>query len=278
MCVQRMETLVITITPPIKPEHNLLLKALPDDVRQRLLPYLELVYMPRGKTIHETGEKLRYAYFPTDAIVALLNTTESGACAEVSMVGNEGVVGVSIFMGGHAILSRAVVQQGGSMYRLLSKRLNDEFDRHGELLALLLRYTWTLMIQVGQTAICNRYHTIDQQLCRLMLQSVDRLRCDEIMITQEHVAAMLGVRRESITEAVGRMKQLGLIQCHRGKVKVIDRPGIEARCCECYAVIRAESDHVLHDHPQASYLSSRVGAHLRSGGLEIDHLRAYARR
>ncbi|MFA5631102.1 MAG: Crp/Fnr family transcriptional regulator [Porticoccaceae bacterium] len=266
------------MTAPTASEHNLLLNALPDDARQRLLPYLELVYVPRGKTIHEAGEKLRYAYFPIDAIVALLNTTEVGVSTEISMVGNEGMVGVSIFTGGHATLSRAVVQQGGNMYRLLSKRLTDEFDRHGDLLALLLRYTWTLMIQVGQTAMCNRYHTIDQQLCRLVLQSLDRLRGDELMITQEHIAAMLGVRRESITEAVGRMKQLGLIQCHRGKVKVLNRPGIEARCCECYAVITTECDHVLRESRQVGYPVPGVGVHLCSGGLEVKYPHTYARR
>ena len=226
-------------------EHNLLLKALSGDARERLFPYLELVKVSRNKVLHEAGEKLRYAYFPTDAIAAIVNTTENGASTEVSMVGREGMIGIAIFMGGQVTPSRAVVQQAGSMYRLLARRLHDEFNRHGEMLALLLRYTQTLMNQTAQTAMCNRHHRIDQQLCRLMLQSLDRLSTDELMITQEHIAAMLGVRRESITEAVGRMKELGLIQCHRGKVKVLDRGGIENRSCECYSVMRKECNRLI---------------------------------
>lgn len=219
-------------------EHNLLLKALPDGARERLLPYLELVEVPRNKVIHNAGEKLRYAYFPVDAIVAIMNTTESGASSEVSIVGREGVVGIAIFMGGQTSSSCSVVLQAGRMYRLLARRLHDEFDRHGELLALLLRYTQGLMHQTAQTAICNRYHRIDQQLCRLILQSLDRIFTDELAITQEHIAAMLGVRRESVTEAAGRMRELGLIQCRRGMVKVIDRGGIEKLSCECYSIMQ----------------------------------------
>lgn len=228
-----------------RPQQNYLLSALTADSRSRLFPHLELVYLPRGKVLHDGGGLLRYTYFPTDAIVAILAIIESGASMEVSMVGNEGMVGTAIFMGGEAIPRQTVVQNAGHAYRLTALRLKDEFDRHGEMLTLLLRYTQALITQTAQTAMCNRHHSIDQQLCRMLLQSLDRLPGNELHVTQEQIAAMLGVRRESVTEAVGKIKKLGLIECRRGKVYVLDRPEIEQRCCECYDVVRGETLRLL---------------------------------
>lgn len=232
-------------------QQNHLLAALPAEAQNRLGPSLELVHLRRGEVIHDIGEPIRHAYFPTDSIVAMLAILENGACSEVCMVGNEGVVGIAAYLGGDAIPRQAVVQNAGYAYRLPEKILHREFTRHDEMLHLLLRYTQALITQTAQTAMCNRHHSIDQQLCRLLLQSLDRLPGNELTITQETIANMLGVRRESITEAAGRMKALGLIECRRGRVKVIDRPGIEQRCCECYAVVRKESMRLL---PYASTL------------------------
>ena len=226
-------------------QQNHLLAAIPPDSKSRLLPYLELVELPQGKVLHEMGETVRHAFFPIDAIVAILAVLENGDCTEVAMVGNEGVVGISAFMGGEAIPRQAVVRSPGYAYRLPSKWLNREFSRHGEMLVLLLRYTQALITQTAQTAICNRHHSIDQQLCRVLLQSLDRLNGDELAITHETIATMLGVRRESVTEAAGKMKQLGLIECRRGRLKILDRPGLEKLCCECYDVVRKETDRLL---------------------------------
>lgn len=226
-------------------QQNHLLAAIPPDSKSRLLPHLELVELTQGKVLHEMGETVRYAFFPIDAIVAILAVLENGDCTEVAMVGNEGVVGISAFMGGEAIPRQAVVRSPGYAYRLQSKWLNREFSRHGEMLVLLLRYTQALITQTAQTAICNRHHSIDQQLCRVLLQSLDRLGGNEIAITHETIANMLGVRRESVTEAAGKLKQLGLIECRRGKLTILDRPGVEKLCCECYDVVRRETDRLL---------------------------------
>lgn len=233
----------------LRPEQNNLLSALSVDVRERLFPYLEEAPMPLGKVLYESGDKMRHVYFPTDSIVSLLYVMENGASAEISVVGNEGLVGISLFMGGESTSSRAVVQSGGSAYRLRGQRLVDEFHRHGELMTLVLRYTQALITQMAQTAVCNRHHSIDQQLCRWLLLSLDRLASDELTMTQELIANMLGVRREGVTEAAGKLQKLGIIEYRRGHIKVIDRPALEQRSCECYAVVKRESDRLLRPSP-----------------------------
>ena len=237
-----------TTTSP-SPLQNHLLAALPTEVMERLLPWLELVPMPLGKVMYESGDTLRHVYFPTNCIVSLLYVMESGASAEISVVGNEGLVGVSLFMGGESTPSRAVVQSAGSAYRLLGQRLKDEFNRHGELLLLMLRYTQSLITQMAQTAVCNRHHSIDQQLCRWLLLSLDRLDGPELTMTQELIANMLGVRREGVTEAAGKLQKLGVIEYNRGHIKVLDRHKIERLSCECYAVVKRESDRLLPYKP-----------------------------
>lgn len=232
-----------------RPERNHLLDALPDAVRQRLFPRLERVPLPLGKVLYESGDAMRYAYFPIDSIVSLLYVLEDGASAEISVVGNEGIVGVALFMGGHSMPSRAVVQSAGSAYRLAGPVLMEEFNRHGELLVLLLRYTQALLTQMAQTAVCNRHHSIDQQLCRWLLLSVDRLDGPALQMTQELIANMLGVRREGVTEAAGKLQKQGLIEYSRGHITVLDRQGLEARCCECYSVVKQEYDRLLHYVP-----------------------------
>ena len=233
------------------PERNHLLDALPDAVRQRLFPKLERVPLPLGKVLYESGDAMRYAYFPTDSIVSLLYVLEDGASAEISVVGNEGIVGVALFMGGASTPSRAVVQSAGWAYRLAGPVLMEEFNRHGDLLMLLLRYTQALLTQMAQTAVCNRHHSIDQQLCRWLLLSVDRLDGPVLQMTQELIANMLGVRREGVTAAAGKLQKQGLIEYSRGHITVLDRPGLEARCCECYAVVKQEYDRLLHYVPSS---------------------------
>ena len=233
------------------PERNHLLDALPDAVRQRLFPKLERVPLPLGKVLYESGDAMRYAYFPTDSIVSLLYVLEDGASAEISVVGNEGIVGVALFMGGTSTPSRAVVQSAGWAYRLAGPVLMEEFNRHGDLLLLLLRYTQALLTQMAQTAVCNRHHSIDQQLCRWLLLSVDRLDGPVLQMTQELIANMLGVRREGVTEAAGKLQKQGLIEYSRGHITVLDRPGLESRCCECYAVVKQEYDRLLHYVPSS---------------------------
>lgn len=201
--------------------------------------------MPLGKVLYEPGDKMRYVYFPTDSIVSLLYVMESGASAEISVVGNEGLVGISLFMGGESTSSRAVVQSGGHGYRMPGQQLVDEFNRHGQLMALVLRYTQALITQMAQTAVCNRHHSIDQQLCRWLLLSLDRLPTNHLIMTQELIANMLGVRREGVTEAAGRLQRLGVIEYRRGHIEVIDRPKLEKLSCECYAVVKRESDRLL---------------------------------
>ncbi|MDP9141397.1 MAG: Crp/Fnr family transcriptional regulator [Pseudomonadota bacterium] len=234
-------------TPPSQPGplQNHLLAALPLEVQERLFPYIELVEMPLGHVLYESGDTLRHVYFPTDSIVSLLYVMENGASAEISVVGNEGLVGVSLFMGGESTPSRAVVQSAGHAYRLLGQRVKDEFNRHGEMLVLMLRYTQALITQMTQTAVCNRHHSIDQQLCRWLLLSLDRLSGNKLTMTQELIANMLGVRREGVTEAAGKLHRLGVIEYSRGQITVLDRPKLEALSCECYAVVKKESDRLL---------------------------------
>ena len=224
---------------------NLLLAALPDAEWQRWLPQLEAVEMPLGLVLYESGATLSHVYFPTTAIVSLLYVMENGASAEIAVVGNDGIVGISLFMGGESTPSRAVVQSAGSGYRLRAQLLKDEFNRAGPVLHLLLRYTQALITQMAQTAVCNRHHSLDQQLCRWLLLSLDRLQDNELVMTQELIANMLGVRREGVTEAALKLQQDGLIRYARGRITVLDRSGIEKRTCECYAVVQKEYERLL---------------------------------
>jgi CRP-like cAMP-binding protein len=241
---------MMLMTNPHNPRQNHLLNALPTDEYERLFPHLELVPMPLGDVLYESGDKLLYAYFPTTCIVSKLYVMENGASAEIAVVGNDGIVGVALFMGGGTMPNRAVVQSKGYAYRLRAHLLMQEFDRsggrrYGELQHLLLRYTQALITQTGQTAVCNRHHSVDQQLCRWLLLSLDRLASNELTMTQELIANMLGVRREGVTEAAGKLQRAGLIDYSRGHITVLDRPGLEARVCECYQVVKRESDRLL---------------------------------
>jgi CRP-like cAMP-binding protein len=227
--------------------YNQLLAALTASDFERLAPHLELESLPLGKALYESGRILRHVYFPVDSIVSLLNVMENGASAEIAVVGNDGVVGVSLFMGGETTPSRAVVQSAGHAYRLGAALLKAEFNRAGAFQHLLLRYTQALLTQMAQTAICNRHHTLDQQLCRWLLLSLDRLPSNELVMTQRLIANMLGVRREGVTEAAGKLQRDGLIDYRRGHILVRDRPGIEARTCECYATVKRETDRLLPD-------------------------------
>jgi CRP-like cAMP-binding protein len=225
--------------------NNHLLAAMSVDEYERLLPHLQLVAMPLGKVLYESGDVQRHVYFPTDCIVSLLYVMADGASAEISVVGNEGIVGVSLFMGGETTPSRAIVQSAGNAYRLPGQHLKEEFHRNGELQLLLLRYTQALLTQMAQTAVCNRHHSVDQQLCRWLLLSLDRLSSNQLTMTQELIANMLGVRREGVTEAAGKLQKLGVIKYARGRITVLDRPRLEELCCECYAVVKRESDRLL---------------------------------
>ena len=227
------------------PHQNHLLDALPKSDYERLLVHLELVPMRLGEVLYESGAKLRYVYFPTTSIVSLLYVMENGASAEIAVVGNEGIVGVSLFMGGESTPSRAVVQSAGHAFRLKAQLLKDEFGRFGPTMHLLLRYTQALITQMAQTAVCNRHHSVDQQLCRWLLLSLDRLKTNELSMTQELIANMLGVRREGVTEAAGKLQDAGLIHYRRGQISVVDRHGLEARACECYQVVKTEFDRLL---------------------------------
>jgi CRP-like cAMP-binding protein len=233
------------VTPTRPDLNNHLLAALLVEVQDRLFPHVERVKLKLGQVIYEAGTTLDYVYFPTDSIVSLLYVMESGASAEISVVGNEGLVGIALFMGGDSTSSRAVVQSAGHAYRLKSAVLTKEFDRHGHLLVLLLRYTQSLITQMAQTAVCNRHHSIDQQLCRLLLLSLDRLPDNHVIMTQELIANMLGVRREGVTAAAGKLQKLGIIDYHRGHITVLDRHKLEQLSCECYAVVRRETDRLL---------------------------------
>jgi CRP-like cAMP-binding protein len=227
---------------PIK---NQLLAALPESIQKRWQPQLESVEMPLGQVLYEPGITLSHVYFPTTSIVSLLYVMENGASAEIAVVGNEGIVGISLFMGGESTPSRAVVQSAGQGFRLTAQTMKDEFNHAGPLLHLLLRYTQALITQMAQTAVCNRHHSLDQQLCRWLLLSLDRLQGDELVMTQELIANMLGVRREGVTEGAVKLQQEGLIRYARGRITVLDRPGLEKRTCECYAVVKKEYDRLL---------------------------------
>jgi CRP-like cAMP-binding protein len=234
----------------IDSRQNHLLAVLPPPVYQRIEASLELVLMPLGEVLHEPGVRMDHAYFPTTAIVSLLYVTAEGASAEIAVVGNDGIVGVSLFMGGETSINRAVVQSAGHAYRLSRQQLKSEFNAvvDGDTCAfqhLLLRYTQALLTQMAQTAVCNRHHTVDQQLCRWLLLSLDRLSDNQLVMTQELIANMLGVRREGVTEAAGNLQQAGLIHYSRGKITVLDRPGLEERVCECYQVVKTEYDRLL---------------------------------
>jgi CRP-like cAMP-binding protein len=227
------------------PKLNQLLAALPPAEWERWLPDLELVEMPLGQVLYESGRTLAHVYFPTNAIVSLLYVMENGASAEIAVVGNEGVVGISLFMGGGSTPSRAVVQSAGSGYRLSARNIEEEFNRSGPVMHLLLRYTQALITQMAQTAVCNRHHSLDQQLCRWLLLSLDRLDGNQLAMTQELIANMLGVRREGVTEGALKLQTAGLIKYARGRITVLDRPALEARTCECYAVVKKEYDRLL---------------------------------
>ena len=234
---------------PHNPKQNFLLAALPAPEFERLSPHLELVQMPLGQVLYESGARQRHVYFPTTAIVSLLYVMENGASAEIAVVGNEGILGISLFMGGETTPSRAVVQSAGYGYRLKSQPLKKEFSRGGPVMRLLLRYTQALITQMAQTAVCNRHHSVEQQLCRWLLLSLDRLSTFELTMTQELIANMLGVRREGVTEAAGKLQRAGVIRYSRGRITVLDRERLEHEVCECYSVVKKEFDRLLRDIP-----------------------------
>ncbi len=221
---------------------NQLLMGLSTEIQRLIFPHLELILMPLGKLLHESGEILQHVYFPVDCIVSLLCDTKDGSSTEISVVGNEGMVGIATFMGGESTPSRAIVQSTGSAYRLSASHIKSAFSQHNEIRLLLLRYTQTLMTQMGQIAVCNRHHSIDQQLCRWLLLSLDRLPSNQLKITQELIANMLGVRREGVTEAAGKLQKQKIIEYRRGHITVLDRAKLETLSCECYAVIKKETD------------------------------------
>ena len=227
------------------PRENHILAALPLEEAARLFPQLKLVKMPLSMSVYESGDVQRFIYFPTNSIVSLLYVLKDGASAEIAVVGNEGAVGVSLFMGGETTPSRAVVQSGGFAFKLSSRALKEEFARHGHMLQLLLRYTQSLITQMAQTAVCNRHHSVDQQLCRWLLLSLDRLSGPTLSMTQELIANMLGVRREGVTTAAGKLQKLGVIRYSRGRITVLDRPKLEELSCECYAVVKHEMDRLM---------------------------------
>jgi len=235
------------LSSPHSPKQNHILAALPAADYARLLPDLELTPMPLGWAVYESGGRMGYLYFPTTSIVSLLYVMESGASAEIAITGNEGVVGISLFMGGESTPSRAVVQSAGEGYRLKASILKREFALGGQLQHLALRFTQALITQMSQTAVCNRHHTLEQQLCRWLLLSLDRLPGDVLSMTQELIANMLGVRREGVTQAAGRLQAEGMIQYSRGRIKVLDRAKLEGHVCECYAVVKKEYDRLLPD-------------------------------
>ncbi len=235
----------MTLNPELP--QNQLLAVLPHDVWQRLAPQMEQVDMPLGQVLCESGSTLKHVYFPVTSIVSLLYVMENGASAEIAVVGNEGIVGISLFMGGDYMPSRVVVQSAGRGLRLKAQLLKEEFNLGGPVMHVLLRYTQALITQMAQTAVCNRHHALEQQLCRWLLLSLDRLSSNELLMTQELIANMLGVRREGVTEAALKLQKLGLISYARGRILVLDRAGLEARTCECYAVVKKEYDRLLPD-------------------------------
>jgi CRP-like cAMP-binding protein len=229
---------------PLK-DQNLLFHSIPQVEWDRLSPHLEPIAMPLGKVLYEPGVTMSHVYFPTTAIVSLLYALENGSSAEIAITGYEGCVGVSIFMGGESTSSRAVVQSAGNGYRIKSSILLDEFNQNGPVMHLLLRYTQALITQMSQTAVCNRHHTLDQQFCRWLLLSLDRLPSNQLDMTQELIANMLGVRREGVTEAALKVQKAGLISYSRGHITILDRSGLEKRTCECYQVVKSEYDRLL---------------------------------
>jgi len=238
---------------PHTPKQNHLLAGLPAADYERLSSHLELVRMPLGEVLYESGGRLQHVYFPTTSIVSLLYVMADGASAEIAVVGNEGVLGISLFMGGETTPSRAVVQSAGYGYRLKSQLLKQEFKRAGPMMHLLLRYTQALITQMAQTAVCNRHHSVEQQLCRWLLLSLDRLATLELTMTQELIANMLGVRREGVTEAAGKLRDAGVIRYNRGRITVLDRPRLEKEVCECYSVVKKEFDRLLSDIPLSEF-------------------------
>jgi CRP-like cAMP-binding protein len=227
------------------PEQNHLLAALPSAERKRVFPHLELIALPLGMVLYESGDQQRHIYFPIDAIVSLLYVMEDGSSAEIAVVGNDGAIGIALFMGGATTTNRAIVQSAGSAWRLTQAQITEEFNRHGEMLHILLRYTQALITQMAQTAVCNRHHSVDQQLARWLLLSLDRLASNELAMTQELIANMLGVRREGVTEAAGKLQRLGVIKYSRGRITVLDRPELEKLSCECYEVVKRETDRLM---------------------------------
>jgi CRP-like cAMP-binding protein len=230
------------MSTPLDPTANYLLAALPPAARERVFPHLKLMKLPLGRVVYEAGQTAQYVYFPADCIISLLYVMLDGASAEISVVGNEGIVGIAVFMGGESTPSRAIVQSAGSAWRLPASELRKEFNGYPEMRMLMLRYTQALLTQMAQTAVCNRHHSIDQQLCRWLLLSLDRLSTKSLTMTQELIANMLGVRREGVTEAAGKLQKLGVITYQRGHIKVINRPQLEHLCCECYDVVRLETE------------------------------------
>jgi len=240
------------------PRENHLLGALSPEVQSRLFPYLELVPLPLRAVMYESGRAMRHVYFPTDSIVSLQYVMENGASTAILVVGNEGLLGVSLLMGGESTPSRSLVQSAGYAYRLPRSRVRAEFSRHGQLLMLMLRYTQALITQVAQTAVCNRHHSIGQQLCRWLLLSMDRLSHNHLTMTQEFIGNMLGVRREGVTGAALKLQQLGVISYSRGLIKVLDRPKLETLSCECYGVVKKETEMLLDYMPQRSVMMNNA--------------------
>lgn len=231
------------------PDQNYLLSALPDDVKKRLAPHLELIELPLGKALYESGDKLKHVIFPTNSIISLVYVMENGDSAEISVIGNEGVLGTSLFLGGDSASHRAVVQSAGSAYRLSAYLLKEEFSHNTKLQKLLLNYTQSLMTQMAQTAVCNRHHSVDQQLCRWLLLSLDRIPTNVLTMTQELIANMLGVRREGVSVAAAKLQKLNVIEYQRGRLTILDRAKLETLSCECYQVVKTECDRLLHYLP-----------------------------
>ncbi len=248
------------------PRQNHILAALPKIDYERLFPHLELIQMPLGQVIGESGTPMRHAYFPTTAIVSRLYVLENGSADEIAIIGNEGVVGVSLFMGGKTSPTRAVVQSAGYAYRLARKQLQQEFNLSGVLQHVLLLYTQAVLVQVAQTAVCNRHHSLDQQLCRCLLLRLDRSSSNELTMTQDHIALLLGVRREGVTEAAGSLQRAGLIEYRRGHITVLDRAKLEARVCECYGVVKKEFDRLLPNAIDLKSIANRMDLDSRPHG------------
>ena len=241
--------------PQPHPSQNHLLAALSPEVQGRLFPHLELAELPLRALMYESGRPMRHVYFPTDSIISMQYVMENGASTAISVVGNEGLLGITLYMGGESTPSRSVVQSAGHAYRLPRAKVKEEFSRHGELLILMLRYTQALITQVAQTAVCNRHHMIDQQLCRWLLLSMDRLSHNNLTMTQEFIANMLGVRRSGVTLAALKLEQLGVISYRRGLIKVLDRKKLESLSCECYRVVKKETELLLHYLPQRQVIA-----------------------